>query len=143
MVKVIVGLLVIGAIVLGVVYFKGGVRSFDPGAQGRQAKAAVKTGMTWQQVVDSAGPPLKFSIKWKEKKSGGGLQLAVVKDGPQQRFDRALFENTMAKGLPPEGFRFIYYFTAQEAFSVHFDSAGLVEEIADDKTVADLLDSRK
>ncbi len=143
MVKVIVAAFVIAAVALGIAYYHGGTRSFDPTAQGRAAQAALTTGMKWTQVIDAAGPPIRYCFKRKEKEKIGGAEIERILDGPKMKFDRPTFENALAGGYAPVGFRYYYYFNDQVAFSVHFDPNGVVEDIADDKTVADLLDQRK
>jgi hypothetical protein len=42
----------------------------------------------------------------------------------------------------PDGFAFNYFFTQQVAFKVNFDAAGRVTSIQNNKTVADLLQTR-
>jgi hypothetical protein len=142
MVKVILLLMLAIVLAIGIAYYHGGVRSFDPTAQGEKAKAAISPGMTWQQVITAAGPPLKFAIKYQDT-SASASGLTQVKDGVPMRFERKLFDDTVARGLPTDGFRFVYFFNAQVAFTVHFDPNGAVEDIVDDKTVADLLGTRK
>jgi hypothetical protein len=139
MVKGIVVLMLVGGVGIWLAYHYGGAKSFDPTAQGRQAKAALQQGMTWQQAVDAAGPPVQFSCKHLTKRGG----MEMIEDGAPTRWDRPLFEQTFATSGAPYGFRLIYNFSAQAAFSAHFDRSGKLEEVADDKTVADLLDTRK
>ena len=55
-------LLVLGVGVGAAVYFYGGVADFDPSEQGRQAKAAIKPGMTWKKVIDVARKPREYRM---------------------------------------------------------------------------------
>jgi len=143
MVKVIVRVIVVGLIAVGAAYFFGGTRNFDPTAQGQQAKAAVQPGMTWQQVVDAAGKPQKVRIAHRVTKKIAGEEQEVIEEAAPFRFERELFENTLTGDSKQAGFRFMYNFSGQAAFSVYFDPNGIAEGVSDDKTMADLLDTRR
>src|SRR3990172_2617851 len=58
--KAIITLLVLGALAIGGIYYFGGYRTFDPNKQGREAKAAIKPGMSLKEVVKVAGKNPKF-----------------------------------------------------------------------------------
>ena len=143
MIKVIVGVILIGIIALVGAYYFGGTRTFDPEQQGEMAKSAVKPGMAWQEVIVVAGPPLKVTFNRKTKERIGGEDVEVIMEGPPMSFERPVFENTVASGALSEGFRFMYMFSAQTAFSVYFNENGEVADIDDDKTIVDLLDTRR
>lgn len=142
MAKAIVAIIVVAAIALGALYFFGGQRSFDPTEQGRKAKAAVTTGMTWTQVTEAAGDPHRYRIAVKTKKKVGGEDVEVIEPGTLLKFDRQVFTNDLAAKNMPHGFVFYYTFSHQAAFSVTFDGAARVTSVQDEKTMADLLDSR-
>ncbi len=140
MAKLFLALVVLALLVGGgIYYFRGVGESFDPDEQGRRAKAAVSVGMTWSQVVEAAGPPGRYCFRSEVKRGGE----TVVMEAAPVKFERGPFAAALAEGIPPHGFRFMYMFSAQAAFSVHFDGQGRVEQVVDDKTVADLLDTRK
>jgi hypothetical protein len=143
MVKAIVGLIVVCGIALGLVYFLGGYGKLDPTKQGETAKAKIKTGMTWKQVIDAAGKPGRYHIYIRVKKTIGGVETEVVEDGTELRFDRQLFENDLKANNMKEGFRLVWNFSPQSAFTVVFDAAGVATDIHDEKTMADLLGTRK
>ncbi len=134
MVKAIVGLILVGAIVLGIVYFLGGYGKFDPAKQGQDARAKLKIGMTWQQVIAAAGNPGRYHIYRRVKKTIGGVETEVVEDGGEISFDRTLFENDLKAGNMKEGFRFVWKFASKCAFTVVFDAAGAATSIDDELT---------
>lgn len=141
--KALIGLVVLGGIALGIVYLVGGYGSLDPTEQGRQAKAAINPGMSWSQVIAAAGEPRRYQVLRIEKRMVGGEEYEdLVESGPM-KFDRSVFENDMKANNYKEGFNFQYYFSHQAAFKVRFDPAGNVEFVEDEKTVADLLDTRE
>ncbi len=143
MVKVIVGLILVGAIVLAVVYFAGGYRSLDPVKQGQQARAKIQPGMTWKQVLAAIGSPGRYYIYVKVKKTTMGVETEVIQDGAQLKFDRQVFENDVKANSMKEGFRFVYMFSPTLAFTVIFDASGMVVDVADERTDANLLQSLK
>lgn len=143
MFKAFVGLLALGGIVLLGVYWFGGSRSYDPTEAGKQAKAAIKTGMSWQQVIAAAGAePGKYSVFRKVKKKISGQDVEYVEEGTELNFERKVFEATFNAKEMKEGFQFEYLFSHQAAFSVTFDVAGNVVGVQDEKTMANLLDTR-
>lgn len=140
-VKLLIGLIVLGGLALGVVYFVN-YSGFDPTQAGNKARAAVSVGMTPAQVLSAAGEPGRYRVGMMVKQTVDGQEVDVVKEGPELRFDRALFEQDLKRGAMPHGFRLIYYFSHQAAFSVSFDTGARVVAVENVKTVADLLDSR-
>jgi hypothetical protein len=140
--KALIGLIVLGGIGIGIVYMVGGYGSLDPTEQGRQAQAAIKTRMTWSQVIAAAGEPKRYQILRMDKKQVGGRDVEMLVEGGPVKFDRSVFESDMKAGNYKEGFNFQYVFSHQAAFKVRFDPSGNVEFVADEKTMADLLDSR-
>ena len=138
MMKLLIGLIVLGGIGIGAVYLVGGYASFDPTEQGTQAKAAITPGMTWNQVITAAGKPQRYRVFRLEKRRNFE---ELVQSG-QLRFDMDLFTNDMTNKSFVHGFIFEYVFSPQAAFTVRFDAAGRVDVIEDLKTMADLLDQR-
>lgn len=140
--KIVFGLIVVGAIALTIVYFTS-IESFDPTEQGKQARAAIAPGMTWLQVVSAAGEPVEYQIIRKTIKKGlDGLEREMYEPGTILDYDEQLIANDLKAGEMQYGFAFHYNFSHQVAFKVHFDGAGSVEDITDRTTMADLLDTR-
>jgi hypothetical protein len=139
MVKVIVIVMLLAGAAVCIAYFVGGARSFDPTEQGRQAQAAIKPGMTWQQVVDAAGKPVSFQTILEKTARG----VTTYQRGATVKFDPASLPSEMANKVHAHGFVFIYNFSAQSRFSVEFDGDGVAQSVQNEPTVADLLDTRK
>lgn len=139
MVKVIVVVILLAVAALLVAYYAGGTRSFDPTEQGRQAQAAIKPGMTWQQVVDAAGKPQGCQTILEKKQRGE----TTYQRGMMVKFDAESLTQEMANRAHPYGFVFTYNFSAQSKFAVTFDKRGVALSMEDEPTVADLLDTRK
>ena len=140
--KVIVVLMIVLAVVLGIVYLRGGYQSFDPSAQGNKAKAAIKPGMTWKQVVAVAGPRGKYRhiATRVEHIRGQDVKSTVV--GPPVDLDPDRVAARLAANQVPEGFLIQYDFSRSVAFAVAFDSAGIVTDVQDVMTMADLLGTK-
>lgn len=139
MFKVIVVVMVLVSVGLLVAYYFGGARTFDPTEQGERAKAAIKPGMTWQQIVAAAGKAQGFQTIL-EKKQRGETTYAR---GMLVKFDSASLEQEVASRIHPHGFVFTYTFSAQSKFPVTFDKRGVALSVQDEPTLADLLDTRK
>jgi hypothetical protein len=139
MLKLFVAVVVLGGVGLVIAYYWGGTRTFDPTAQGQQAKAALAPGMTWQQVVDAAGKPLRFQTIHEMTKRG----VTTYERGAPRKFEREGLEGELANNAHPHGFVFSYEFSPQSSFAVEFDNAGVAQSIEDLMTIADLLDTRK
>ncbi|GMU22499.1 MAG: hypothetical protein AMXMBFR13_25850 [Phycisphaerae bacterium] len=135
---IIVVIVLCGAALAGLYYF-GGFSSFDPNQQGREAKAAITPGMTYQQVLSAAGDHPKYrSITLKTEKRGGQT-LSELQEGPPVDFDRKRVDGRVAKNEVPHGFIFHYVFSDSLAFDVVFDATGKVAEVRDAPTMATLL----
>lgn len=132
-------LLVVGG--LAFAFFRGGVASYDPDARGAEVKAAIKPGMTWSQVLDVEEPG-KYQTVIKTKKRVGGETIEMEELGAVLEFNRDLFEKDIAARQMPDGFAFNYFFTQQIAFKVVFDASGKVALVENNKTMADLLQTR-
>ncbi len=141
--KVIIVLLAVIALVVGGIYMFGGYKDFNPDEQGRTAKAAIKPGMTVSQVVAVAGskPKLQVINVTRPKPGKKGLAQRVV--GPPVPFDEAKVNAKVSTGGYKDGFVLSYAFSEQVAFNVDFNGAGLVTDISDAATMADLLGTRK
>ncbi len=139
---IIVLMLVIGLVIAGV-YFFGGYKSFDPDKQGRDAKAAIKPGMTWTQVIAVAGENPKLqTISISKRKVGKKIEEERMV-GPKVPFNKARVASKLSANEYPNGFVLSYHFSEQVAFAVEFDGKGVVTEIGDEMTMADLLQSRE
>lgn len=131
--------LVVGGLALA--YFRGGVASYDPDTRGAEVKAAITPGMTWSQVLD-VDIPGKYQTVIKTTRRIAGESVEVEELGAMLEFDRSLFEKDIAAKQMPDGFAFNYFFSQQVAFKVNFDAAGRVTHIENNKTMADLLQTR-
>jgi hypothetical protein len=143
MVKAMAIIIVLALGGLAVVYFAGGLSSYDPDKQGAEAKAAINPGMTWKQVIDAAGEPGRYQTYVKDVKTVAGEKIEDLRLTNPMQFDRPLFENDIAGKTMPDGFVFNYVFSHQVAFNVHFDANGLAAGIEDQRTAADILGTRK
>jgi hypothetical protein len=143
MVKAMGWILALAVIAVAVVYYAGGVASWDPGAKGAAAKEAITPGMTWTAVLAAAGEPGRIQSFTRQTRKVLGEEIEEVVPGAMRNFDAALFEGDFKAGQYKDGFLLHYVFTQQVAFIVHFDGAGNVETIEDMRTMADLLGTRK
>jgi hypothetical protein len=137
--------ILLGLIGLGVggMYYFGGYSSFDPDKQGRDAKAAIKPGMTLAQVVAVAGENPKLHTISMYTRKVGGQTFKERKVGPAVTFVQSRVAKGVKDGIYTNGFILSYMFSQQVAFDVLFDNTGLVVELEDAATIADLLDSRQ
>lgn len=143
MVKAMAVIIAIALIGLGVVYFGGGISSYDPAQRGADARSAVNAGMTWTQIIDAAGEPGKYQTLIKETRKIDGEDVDDFRFSTPIDFDRSLFENEITNKTMPDGFVFNYVFSHQHQFKVHFDAVGTATMIEDQATAADLFDTRK
>ncbi len=137
--KAIITLLVVGGLALGAVYMFGGYASFDPDKQGQEARAAIKPGMSLQQVVKVAGsnPRYQQINKMVDKDGNEEFQEGTPVEFREERVKQAVKDNQV-----PHGFILTYKYSERIAFSVHFDGKGKVESVEDAFTMGDLLQSR-
>jgi hypothetical protein len=140
--KVILVLILVAAGAILAFYYGAGYASFDPSEQGRQAKAAIKPGMSWKKVADIAGEPKEYQLFIESKKRIGNEERTIVKPGARNRFDPKVLAGRVESNTIPQGFIFHYYFSDSVAFQVQFDGAGTVTGVHDNVTVADLLGLR-
>ncbi|MCK4342613.1 MAG: hypothetical protein KAY37_12925 [Phycisphaerae bacterium] len=141
MVKVIVILLVLAGLVVFLAYQFGGVATFDPTVEGEALKAKIQPGMTWQQVADLK-QPRKYQIIHERKKKVGPDEILMLIPGTKIDYDAAYITAGFQNNTMPNGFIFPYHFSAQSAFQVVFNANGVVQEVGDLGTMADLLDTR-
>ena len=140
--KAIMILLVLIGLGIGAAYYLGGGSTFDPDKQGREAKAAIKPGMSWSQVVAAAGdrPKLK-TISISRRKIAGQIS-EVPNIGPPVGFNADRFARNFKAGDYKDGFILLYMFSEQVCFEVTFDGKGNAISIDDSATMADLLGTR-
>ncbi|MGD2109648.1 MAG: hypothetical protein PVI86_09680 [Phycisphaerae bacterium] len=137
--KVILVILVLLGLAYGGLVFFGGYATFDPNEQGRQAREAVKEGMTWVEVVDAVKEPKKYSYFIRTTENLGGEEIELFKPSIPIRFNRESFTRRFDEGGFPHGFQFRYVFSQSVAFAVNMDKDGVVEYVEDLRTMADLL----
>ena len=138
--KFLVGLVIVGGIA-GVLLWQG-LGSYDPTQEGRDAKKAIGPGMTWQQVIDTAGEPKRYQVVVMKIEKLFGEEREVFKALPPNEFDRKRLMERMGANELEYGFVFPYRFSEKVAFAVWFDGTGTVQRVDDLITMADLLDSR-
>lgn len=143
MVKAMAVIIVLALAGLGIVYFAGGLSSYDPDKKGAEANAAINPGMTWKQVIDAAGEPGRYQTYVMDVKTIAGEKIEDLRLTTPVHFERGLFENEATNKTMPDGFVFNYIFTHQVAFNVHFDGNGIAAGIEDQRTAADILGTRK
>lgn len=135
------------ALVIGIVgYFvftSGDFANFDPNQQGRDARAAISDGMSWDEVNSEAGDPQEYRPLQKRSRGTGANKFDTVKAGPEIPFTPNGLADRLSQGSLPHGFVFDYRFSQSVAFRVSFDSEGLVTGVEDLVTMADLLQTRE
>ncbi len=141
--KAIMILLVLVGLGIGAAYYLGGGSSFDPDAQGRQAKAAIKPGMTWTQVIKVAGDNPRLQTISVSRRKIGGQMTEEPMIGPMVDFSVNKVTRGIKSGDYKEGFILHYMFSEQVCFDVTFDGKGVATSIEDARTAADLLGTRQ
>ncbi len=131
--KLAVFLIVVVGVVVAVMYIGGSsTEDFDPTEQGLQARAAVKMGVPWTEVLEVAGEPRH----WRDEPSGFDFHYV-------DRFDSNARE-VIAKGIEeddyPYGFSFLYRFSDSATFAVNFDRKGMSVNIQDKESKKDLME---
>jgi len=137
--RIVLALAAIIGIVGYFVFTSGDFANFDPSQQGRDARAAISNGMSWDQVASKACEPQKYRPLQKVSRGAGAKMLELIKVGPENSFTVSGLKDRLAQGSLPNGFAFDYRFSQSVAFRVSFDSEGLVTGIEDLLTMADLL----
>jgi hypothetical protein len=103
--------------------------SEPPEQQAENFVAAVKPGMTWQQVV-AVQAPRRFA-EASTTAMGGHKQLQTYSD--------QVIRDSLAANSFLDGFLFNYQFTADHVYNVWFDQAGNVMTVQKVRTMGDLL----
>jgi len=137
--KFMLGLLLLVGIGWATVYYAGGYGSFDPNKQGQQARAAVSPGMTHTKAFDACGDPHRVQKIRREVEKVGGEEIEIFVPGPPADTTRERINERIANGDFPYGFVIPYRFSQSVAFAIHFDEAGIVTQIEDLATMANLL----
>ncbi|MBI4718174.1 MAG: hypothetical protein HY763_10245 [Planctomycetes bacterium] len=137
--KTLFKLIVALGILLTLAYYLGGVRGFDASQQGRDARAAIGPGMSWQQVFAATREPKKYRAILKETKKVGGQTQEFLVPGPENKFRREALAARLAENSLPHGFLCTFRYSESVAFTVTFDGGGNVVAVEDAATMADLL----
>ena len=136
--KVIVVLVLLVAGACLALYYLGGAATFDPSQQGRDAKAAIKAGMTLKKVIAVAGEPAKYRVINRQVKNSGGQEIEFFKPGAINPFDGDRVAGRIAANDLPHGFILNYTFSDTVSFAVTFDGTGTVVDVQDTTTIADV-----
>jgi hypothetical protein len=137
-------ILIILVVIAGAaVYYFGGYGSYDPTQKGRDAKAAISPGMTLEEVIDAIGQPTKYAELVKETQKQGALVSESIKPTALMSFNLQNVRYRIDHNEVPEGFFLLYHYSAQASFEVHFNGKGIVTDVRDHATVADLLQTRE
>jgi hypothetical protein len=136
--KIVLILIIIVAIGGFIAFKYGGIGSFDPSEQGRQHKAAIKPGMTFQKVIDVAGEPREYSTVIRKVETVDGMEIETFSDSVAVRFDKARFLRRLDDGELQWGFAFPYDYSRSVAFQVNFAGDGTVIDVQDLLTEADI-----
>jgi hypothetical protein len=136
--KVVLILIVIVAVVGFIAFKYGGIGAFDPSEQGKQVKADIKPGMTFQKVIDLAGEPREYSSLIRKVEMVDGEEIEMLSESVYVRFDKARFIKRLDDGELKWGFAFPYDFSKSVAFQVNFAGDGTVIDVQDLLTEADL-----
>jgi len=141
--KAIVIILVVLGLGLGLVYFYGGYESFDPAQKGKDARAAIQPGMSWEKVIEIAGESPKFCYINRQVDMVGGTPTETLKPSSPSPFERKRLERHLANNELKDGFILQYKFTETVAFEVVFDDTGTVTGVQNMMTIADLLGTKE
>lgn len=139
--KAVIGLLVVAGICFGGYYVYKQSVGFDPDKQGREVRAQIKPGMTLKQVLDLAGPNAKYQAINKFETRQGKEVVQETQVGTPVELKPDLLEKRIRDGQVPEGFVLTYTYSARYAFSITFDSAGVVLGVEKAFTEGDLYKS--
>jgi hypothetical protein len=142
MMKIAIGLFLIALAIVAGTYFTG-VGSWDPTEIGREAKAQLKEGMSWEDVLVAAGEPKSRTDIVEKTVTVDGERVTVYEPSADVDFDETLFRNDFKAGNLKHGFILEYFFSQQVAFEVSFDGKGKVVSIDDVRTMADLFQTRE
>jgi hypothetical protein len=136
--KLLIKAVVAIALVLGVVYYLGGLEGFDPSKQGMDHRAAITPGMSWTQVFDITGDPDEYRPLKKDEEDSSGL-IEMVIPGARNKFSRDRVAQRISENSLPLGFETTHRYSNKVAFTIRFDNLGNVVHVTDAVTMADLL----
>lgn len=132
--------LLLVALVFGIIFYSGGVSSFDPSDQGIKARAALTPGMPFSQACDITGDPKKYRIINRKVKKIGGEEIVMFVPSPRVKCSRDRINQRLAEGSLPYGFVCTFTYSASVAFTVEYDQTGAVAKIVDAVTHNSMLD---
>ncbi len=138
--RLVLGLLVVVALGWVMIYFAGGYSAFDPSEQGRQARTALRAGMSFKQACDITGDPRKFRIINRKTERIGGEEIVMMVPAPVVKITRERIDTRLAEGSLPYGFLCPFTYSATVAFTVTYDDTGTVVNVSDDVTVANWME---
>ncbi|MFW6061131.1 MAG: hypothetical protein ACODAQ_13200 [Phycisphaeraceae bacterium] len=127
--KVIIGLLIVGGIVIFLLYQFGGYASIDPAEQAAAFRENVNEGMAWDKVADLKEPREVVPIR----------PGSSTGEGPTRDFDRQQMTDVVQNGSMADGFIFRYRFSPSHHYDVIFSGQGTVREVYEPPTTKDLL----
>ncbi len=136
--KLLVKVVIAAVLALGVAYYLGGAKDWDPSQQGLDHRAAIKPGMLWNKVFDITGDP-KHYTPVKKRGRGGFTGVGLLAPGAQNKFSRERVAKRLKENSLPRGFKATFRYSDKVAFTVKFDGTGSVEYVTDAITMADLL----
>ena len=137
--KFLIGLAIVLGIGLYAFYNMGGYSSMDPTEQGKQAMAAIKPGMTWQEVIQATKAPGRYRGMMAKKEPDGS---EIYVPAGVQKFDLDSFKAAYDGGGMNHGFDFVYVYSDKASFNVEFNDAGKVESVSLLPGMSDLLHTR-
>lgn len=121
-------------------YYFGGYASFDPSKQGRDAQAALKPGMSFDQACDLTGDPKKFQIINRKVERVMGQEVVTMVPAPPVKCTRERIKTRIGEGSLPYGFLCTFTYSTSVAFTVHYDDTGAVVEVSDALTYQSLFE---
>ncbi len=123
-------LIAAGILALAALYFGGGYHTFNPSDHARRARSAIELDLTWQQVLDRAGAPVRYGLAPASHRppGGGGDSFDPTM---LWAFNREGLEADIAGEAMNDGFVFYYRFTTENVFWVFFDPSGRVRQVVD------------
>ena len=130
--RTIFRLMAVGTLALVALYFGGGYHTFNPSDHAHRARSVIAPEMTWQQVLDRAGAPVRYGrTPASYRRPGGGADSL---DATRLWvFNRQRLEADIAGEAMKGGFAFYYRFTTEDAFWVMFDPSGRVSQVIDEQ----------
>ncbi len=113
---------------LAALYFGGEYDTVNPSDRARWVRSVIEPDMSWQEVLERGGPPVRYGPASPRRPGGGGDSLDPTRLGT---FNREGLEDHIALGTMNGGFVFYYGFAIEDAFWVIFDPAGRVKQVID------------